>query len=170
VVSDRGMCHTGGRTQRVREETTVAEQDVISPLEPTDGLPVVRTIVPSDLEDALAKGLDDFWAMPTHVVFLSLIYPIIGLLLGRATLGYDIVPLLYPLAAGFTLIGPFAAIGLYELSRRRELGLDTSWKHAFDVVHSPSFGAIVTLGFVLLIIFVIWLAVAHAISLDAICR
>src|ERR1700756_1893203 len=107
---------------------------------------------------------------PTHVVFLSLIYPIIGLMLGRATLGYDIVPLLYPLAAGFTLIGPFAAIGLYELSRRRELGLDTSWKHAFDVVHSPSFGAIVTLGFVLLIIFVIWLAVAHAISLDAICR
>jgi uncharacterized membrane protein len=52
---------------------------------------------------------------------------------------------------------------MYELSRRRELGLDTSWKHAFDVVHSPSFRAIVTLGVLLMVIFGIWLAVAHAI-------
>src|SRR5262249_46783256 len=106
---------------------------------------------------------DDFWAMPTHVVFLSLMYPVVGLLLGRATLGYDLVPLLYPLASGFALIGPFAAIGLYELSRRRERGLDTSWRHAFDVVHSPSLGAILALGLLLVVIFAIWLAVAHAI-------
>ncbi len=100
--------------------------------------------------------------MPTHVVFLSLIYPIVGLALAGATFGYDVVPLLYPLAAGFALIGPFAAIGLYELSRRRELGLDTSWKHAFDVIHSPSLPAIVALGVLLLVIFAIWLAVAQA--------
>jgi uncharacterized membrane protein len=141
----------------------MADQDVITPLEPTGELPAVRSIGPADLEDALVKGLDDFWAMPTHVVFLSLIYPVVGLALGRATFGYDIVPLLFPLAAGFALIGPFAAIGLYELSRRRELGLDTAWKHAFDIVHSPSLGAIVTLGFLLMVIFSIWLAVAHAI-------
>ena len=87
----------------------------------------MRSIGPADLRDALAKGVDDFRAMPTHVIFLCLIYPIVGLALGSATFGYDVVPLLYPLAAGFALIGPFAAIGLYELSRRRELGLDTSW-------------------------------------------
>jgi uncharacterized membrane protein len=110
----------------------------------------------------LAKGLEDFRAMPTHVVFLSLIYPIVGLALAGAAFGYDVVPLLYPLAAGFTLIGPFAAIGLYELSRRRELGMDTSWKHAFDVIHSPSLPAIVALGLLLLLIFAIWLAVAEA--------
>jgi uncharacterized membrane protein len=101
--------------------------------------------------------------MPTHVVFLCLIYPVAGLALGWATVGFDVVPLLYPLAAGFALIGPFAAIGLYELSRRRELGLDTSWRHAFDIVHSPSLPAIVALGMLLLAIFAVWLAVAQAI-------
>src|SRR5207302_1557906 len=114
--------------------------DVMTPVEPSGELPVVRSIGPSDLKDALARGLDDFWAMPTHVVFISLLYPIVGFALGCASFGYNLIPLLYPLAAGFALIGPLAAIGLYELSRRRELGLDTSWRHAFDVVHSPSFG------------------------------
>jgi len=122
--------------------TSVGRPRCHRPVGPSAGLPAVRSIGTADLEDALAKDLDDFWEMPTHVVFLSTIYPIVGLALGRATLGYDIVPLLYPLASGLGLLGPFAAIGLYELSRRRELGLDTSWKHAFDVVHSPSFGAI----------------------------
>jgi uncharacterized membrane protein len=124
----------------------MANQDIILPTEPTPELPTVRSIGPADLRDALAKGLDDFWAMPTHVVFLSLIYPIVGIALGSATLGFNVVPLLYPLATGFALIGPFAAIGLYELSRRRELGLDTSWKHAFDIVHLPSLWSIAALG------------------------
>jgi uncharacterized membrane protein len=137
--------------------------DVILPTESTHELPTVRSIGLLDLRDALAKGLDDFRAMPTHVVFLCLIYPIVGIALGGATFGYDVVPLLYPLAAGFALIGPFAAIGLYELSRRREMGLDTSWRHAFDIIHSPSIRAIAALGLLLLAIFAVWLAVAHAI-------
>src|SRR6266498_1814006 len=141
----------------------MAHADIILPTEPTRELPVVRSIGPADLRDVLAKGLDDFWAMPTHVVFLTVIYPIVGIALGGATFGYDVIPLLYPLAAGFALIGPFAAIGLYELSRRRELGLDTSWKHAFDIVHSPSLWSIAALGGLLLAIFAIWLAVANAI-------
>jgi uncharacterized membrane protein len=141
----------------------MASADVILPAEPTSELPVVRSIGIGDLRDALRKGLDDFWAMPTHVVFLCLIYPIVGLALGRAAFGADVVPLLYPLATGFALIGPFAAIGLYELSRRREQGLDTSWRHAFDIVHSRSIWAIVGLGLLLLAIFAVWLAVANAI-------
>ena len=79
-------------------------------------VPVVRKIAMSDLKDALAQGIDDFRAFPTHVVFLSIIYPVIGLLLAGFTLRYDLVPLLFPLAAGFALIGPFAAIGLYAVS------------------------------------------------------
>jgi uncharacterized membrane protein len=125
--------------------------------------PRVRRIGLADLEDALRRGFADFWAMPTHVVFIGLIYPIIGVALGRLTLGYDVLSLLFPLAAGFALVGPFAAIGLYELSRRREQELPTTWKNAFDVLHSPSLGAILVLGVLLMIIFAIWLAVAQAI-------
>jgi uncharacterized membrane protein len=137
--------------------------DVILPVQPASRLPVVRSIGMADLKYALAKGLDDFRAMPTHVIFLSLIYPIAGLALWRATYGADFVPLLYPLAAGFALVGPFAALGLYELSRRREMGLDTSWRHAFDIRHSPSLWSILALGFLLLVLFGVWLAVANGI-------
>jgi uncharacterized membrane protein len=139
----------------------MARSDVILPTEPSAALPAVRSIAPAELLDVLARGLADFRAMPTHVIFLSLIYPIAGLAIARWTFGYDIVPLLYPLVAGFALIGPFAAIGLYELSRRRELGLDTSWRHAFDIVHSPSLWSILALGLLLVAIFGVWLAVAH---------
>jgi uncharacterized membrane protein len=126
-------------------------------------LPVVRKIAMSDLKDALAKGIDDFRAFPTHVIFLSIIYPIIGLVLAGLTLSYDLLPLLFPLAAGFALVGPFAAIGLYELSRQRELGLDVSWRDAFGARRSQSTDGIIALGLLLVIIFVLWVAVAQAI-------
>jgi uncharacterized membrane protein len=141
----------------------MAHADVILPTQSARELPAVRRLGLDDLKYALAKGVDDFKAMPTHVIFLSLLYPIAGLALWRAMFGYNVVPLLYPLAAGFALIGPFAAIGLYELSRRRELGLDTSWKHAFDIMHSPSLWSIAALGLLLMAIFGVWLAVANGI-------
>ena len=87
--------------------------------EPATADPVVCRIGPADLMDALRKGYDDFAAMPSHAIFLCVVYPVIGIVLAGLTLGYAVVPLLFPLAAGFALVGPFAAIGLYELSRRR---------------------------------------------------
>jgi uncharacterized membrane protein len=144
----------------------MAQQDIIVPVEATEALPVVRQISISGLKDVVAKGIADFWAMPTHVVFLCLIYPAIGLLLARAIFGMELIPLLYPIASGFALVGPFAAIGLYELSRRREQGLDTSWRHAFDVVHSPSFPSIVAVGVLLMLIFAVWVATAHSIFIS----
>ena len=140
----------------------MAYQDTIPATPEAHSLPRVRSIGPRDLMDALRKGIDDFNAMPTHVIFISLIYPIAGLLIARATFGYDVVPLLYPLAAGFALLGPFAAVGIYELSRRREQGYDTSWTHAFDLVHADSFRGILALGLILCVIFGVWIAAAHA--------
>jgi uncharacterized membrane protein len=122
---------------------------------------VIRRITPSDLFAALQRGLDDFTAMPSHAVFLCVIYPLLGLALIAVALGDSMLPLAFPIAAGFALVGPLAAIGLYELSRRREAGLDSSTSHAFDVLHSPSLPAIVALGLLLMAIFLIWLAVAQ---------
>ena len=123
----------------------------------------IRKIGFADLKDALSRGLDDFLAMPSHAVFLCLIYPVVGVVIARIVLGYNVLPLLFPLAAGFALLGPFAAIGLYEMSRRREAGLDVSWSHALDVFRSPSIGAIAVLGLLLVAIFLVWIAVAQAI-------
>jgi uncharacterized membrane protein len=125
--------------------------------------PVVRHITPSDLYQALARGIDDFMAMPSHAVFLCVIYPILGIFLVAFTLDNSLLPLVFPIAAGFALLGPVAAIGLYELSRRREAGLDSTSTHAFEVRHSPSLPAIIALGVLLMAIFLVWIAIAEAV-------
>jgi uncharacterized membrane protein len=124
---------------------------------------VVRKIGLSDSGDALRLGWEDFNAIPTHAVVLCVIYPIIGLVLFRLVLGRSLLPLLFPLAAGFTLIGPFAALGLYELSRRRERGEEAAAWQAIHVLSAPSFGAILGLGTFLFVLFATWIAAANAI-------
>jgi uncharacterized membrane protein len=124
--------------------------------------PSIRRIGVDDLVIALRQGLDDFLSKPSHLVFIGLIYPVVGLILAFWASNADLLPLLYPLMSGFALVGPLAAIGLYEISRRREAGLDTSWTHAFDVLRSPSLPAIIVLGISLLVIFVAWLMTANA--------
>jgi uncharacterized membrane protein len=126
-------------------------------------VPAIRRITVADLRDVLKKGLDDFAAYRTDVIFLCLIYPIVGLVLARAAYGRDMMHLLFPLASGFALVGPFAAIGLYEMSRRREEGGTITWRDAFGVLGSPSFAAILALGLVLMMIFLLWLVTAQAI-------
>lgn len=139
-------------------EKPVADAHAFGPARPT-----VRQIDLADLGDAMAKGLADFKAMPTHLLFLCLIYPILTFVFARVYAGYDVLPLVFPLLAGYTLIGPLIAIGMYELSRRREQGMDTSRVHAFGVFRSPSIGAIATLGIVLMAVYFAWLGVAQAI-------
>ena len=125
------------------------------------GEPAVRSIGLTDLKEAVAKGYDDFNAMPTFAVFLGIIYAVLGLILFRLAFGYDVLPLVYPILTGFLLLGPFAAIALYEVSRRREQGLDVSAEDLLEVFRSPSIGAITRLGLVLLAIFVAWLIAAQ---------
>ncbi len=122
--------------------------------------PAIRDIEWDDLVDALKKGFDDFKTYPSHIVLLVVIYPILGMLLARLTFGYDILPLLFPIISGFALIGPLAAVGLYELSRRREKGGKVSWKHAFAPFKSPSIGSILMLGILQLVIYFVWLGAA----------
>src|SRR5580658_3208775 len=128
---------------------------------------VIRTIQLSDLHKALRLGWEDFKAVPSHAIILCVIYPVLGLVLARTVLGYSVLPLLFPLAAGFALLGPFAALGLYELSRRRERGEPASAWDALEVLRSPSFGGMLGLGTLLLALFVTWVATAQAIYVAA---
>ena len=121
----------------------------------------VHTIGVADLTDALTKGIADFKAMPTHLVHFCWIYPVVILIGARTYAGYDVLPLAFPLLTGFTLIGPIVATGMYELSRRRELGLDISRMHAFEVVRSPSIRSIAFLGIFLMVIYFVWLFAAQ---------
>ena len=123
--------------------------------------PQVQTLTMDDLRMALQKGLDDFAAARADVMFICLIYPVIGVILAAVGLNANLLPLLFPLAAGFVLLGPLAAVGLYEVSRRRENGEKVSWIAALGVVRADNFGAIVVLGLYHLALFVAWMVVAH---------
>ena len=83
-----------------------------------EAVPVVRKLTVGDLGDALKKGMADVGGLRNDILFIGLIYPLAGLIFARLAFSLDLLPLLFPLASGFALIGPLAATGLYELSRR----------------------------------------------------
>lgn len=123
--------------------------------------PSVRRITASDVGDALARGVRDFGACRTDVVMLCLLYPIAGLAISRMAFDYGMLALVFPLIAGFALIAPIFGLGLYEISRRREQGLETRWTDAFSVARSPNIGSILVMGLLLLAIFCLWLFAAN---------
>jgi uncharacterized membrane protein len=145
---------------------TQYSEEIVSSEQKASGIAtpyVIRKIGLSDLSEALRLGWEDFKAVPSHAIILCVIYPVLGLVLFRMVLGYSVLPLLFPLAAGFTLIGPFAALGLYELSRRRQRGEEAAAWDAIHVLRAPSFGAMLGLGMLLLALFATWIAAADAI-------
>lgn len=129
----------------------------------SDERPETRILTFQDLRDALRKGWGDLAAMRSDVMFACLLYPLMGAaLLALATQG-SMVHLLFPVLSGFALVGPVAALGLYELSRRREAGMEVSWAAMFDVLRSPRFPRIVMLALFNGVIFMAWLLLADAI-------
>ncbi len=122
--------------------------------------PVLRRIGMGDIKAALRAGAEDFTHCRSDVAFLCAIYPLIGACIAWMAFDYTLLPLLFPAASGFALLGPVAAIGLYELSRRREAGQPVGWSHAFGLISSPSFGAIFVLGMLLTAVFIAWMVMA----------
>lgn len=131
------------------------------PAPAADRAVAVRAVTVDDIRAALRAGWADFVSMPTHVIFLVLIYPVIGMIIARVTVKGDLLPLAYPMAAGFALLGPFAALGTYELSRRRERGEVPTWRDAFDALRRPGAPAIAALALVQLGVFLAWIATAQ---------
>ncbi len=129
-----------------------------------DALPAllkVRRIEPRDCFAALAEGFDDFLAMPTYPAFVGLFYALAGVTLVSFSSFGGGLHLAFPFAAGFALVGPFVAIGLYEMSRRRELGLAATWRDAFAVLRAPALPSILAFGLLLLAIFAAWISAAQ---------
>jgi uncharacterized membrane protein len=127
-------------------------------------VPEVRRITVADLGDALRKGAGDVGALRDDVLFIGVVYPIAGIVLAAAASNYNLLQMLFPLASGFAIVGPVAATGLYEMSRRREQGEHVTWVDAFKVFASPAIGSIVGMGLILLSLFGMWLAAAYQIG------
>jgi len=127
-------------------------------------VPDVRRITVADLRDALREGAKDVGALRDDVLFIGVIYPLAGIVLAAAAANYNLLQMLFPLASGFAIVGPVAATGLYEMSRRREQGQHVTWIDAFKVFDSPAIGSIVGMGLILLSVFGLWLATAYQIG------
>ena len=142
-------------------EAGLVEPRLVDPTRAAPARPIPRTLTQSDLIGALREGWADFRAAPTQLIFLCAVYPVIALLLARGAAGGTLLPLIYPLVSGFALIGPVAAIGLYEISRRREAGLPTRASDAFVVLREPGFASVAALGVGLMMLFVAWIAIVE---------
>jgi uncharacterized membrane protein len=128
-------------------------------------VPQVNKITAGDLMDALKAGMADMGALRDDILFIGLIYPVAGLMLAGLAANYALLPMVFPLASGFALLGPVAAIGLYEMSRRRERGEHVTWVDGFKVLQSPAIGSILGLGLVFLTLFGLWMGAAYELNL-----
>ncbi len=124
-------------------------------------VPAIRRISVDDLRVALRLGYDDFRAIPSQLFFLCIIYPVVAVVFWKVSAGRGLVTLFYPMVSGFALVGPVAAIGLYEISLRREQGRPANWRNCFDVLQSPNLGSIVVLALALVAIFIAWIGIAQ---------
>lgn len=133
---------------------------VAGPARGAESSVAIRDFGSDEIEDALRRGFDDFVSLRSDAVFLIVLYPIIGLALVGMALRESVLHLVVPAVTGFALLGPLAAVGLYEMSRRRERGEAPGWLDAFSVMRLPTIGSIFLLGLILIAIFAVWITVA----------
>ena len=119
--------------------------------------PQVRSITVNDVYTAVGEGWRDFKAAPRFGLFFGGVYAIGGIILFAILWGFDISGWILPLAAAFPLVGPFVAIGLYEVSRRLESGEPLTWGAILGVVWREKDRQMPSMAFVVLAGFLIWM-------------
>ncbi|GGI82652.1 hypothetical protein GCM10007973_18870 [Polymorphobacter multimanifer] len=137
-------------------EANAAASAATSPLE-------ARPLTNDDLGWALNRGWEDFKLRRGDLLLLPIIYVIVGIVASALAFNAALFPVIFPLAAGFALVGPIAAAGFYELARRHEAGLDSGWSHFLDPLKGRPRGPLLALSAMLLVLFLAWLASAQAI-------
>jgi len=121
-----------------------------------------RHINDDDLKIALRQGLEDFNDLRGDLFFAGLIYTLIGVAAVAMTTNMPLLPFFYPVVAGVGLLGPLAAVGFYELAKRREAGQEVHWFNFLDVRKRSTVDDMGIVAALLLVIFVAWLIAAGA--------
>ncbi|MCV2870454.1 DUF2189 domain-containing protein [Defluviimonas sp. WL0002] len=127
-----------------------------------DPLPEIRSAKMDDIADVLKAGWRDFLRTPLFGLFFSAVYVAGGMMLWRIYSAAGQEWWIAPLAVGFPLIGPFAAVGLYEISRQLEAGAKPTWKAVLGVVFAQKDRQIPAMAAVIIVFFLFWVFVAHA--------
>ncbi|MCM0000208.1 MAG: DUF2189 domain-containing protein [Erythrobacter sp.] len=117
----------------------------------------------ADLRAALVAGWRDFLAMPRFGLFFGGVYVLAGLAIGWATISGGNPSWLIPAIAGFPLVAPFVAVGLYEASRRRSAGQPLTWRAVLGALKGHGDDQILSMGVIVFVAFAFWMMVAHAI-------
>jgi len=120
-------------------------------------MPLVNKITVNDVIDALAAGLQDFRAAPVYGLAIGTFFAVGGLFVILSAAALNMSYLSYPAAAGFVLIGPFAAVGVYEVSRRLKNGEELSWAKVFGAMWAQKGRELSWMAFVVLFIQIMWM-------------
>ncbi|TRD12673.1 DUF2189 domain-containing protein [Erythrobacter insulae] len=125
---------------------------------------VAQDLSLNDLRAALRLGWRDFIAEPVYGLFFGGVFAVSGIVLSYVILTYGEFSLLIPAAAGFPILAPFTAVGLYEVSRRREERSPIGWRNVLGAVKGRGDEQILAMGVIIFVAFGFWVIVAHAIS------
>ncbi|TIX50636.1 DUF2189 domain-containing protein [Alteraurantiacibacter aquimixticola] len=124
---------------------------------------IARDLAWSDITTALAAGWRDFAACPQYALAISAVYVLAGIGIAYALVTHGQVVWLVPAVACFPLIAPFTAVGIYEVSRRREAGLPIGWIHVLGALRGRGDDQIMGLGVIIFVIVAFWVILAHGI-------